>query len=287
MSKLITYETTEGANRIKSIKLEDVKLSYAFLLRPRPQDALNPGQYETDFLIYDKETVALLQEYFEQAVADGLEEWGNKLPKKFNKPFRKPDPEANPNEEGALLVLKAKTWRVKDEENTYQQPELFIREEGASMPRELTEEEVENFEITSGNIVEAFVVIHPYTYKGSGGIAAKVNAVCKTGEGTPFATGGKRINFVEGFSKTGFEVEEDSAPNKPPKINILDDDVVDDDEPEEVDVSALNILDDDEEDNSEETIDLASLVKTKTKVAPKEKATTPKKTKLSIESLLD
>lgn len=266
MSKLITYQTKDGDTKIQSIKLENVKLSYPFLINPRPQGSMGEGTYGTDFLIYDKETVDLLTTYFNQAVQDGLEGWGGQLPKKFNKPFKKPNPEENPNEEGALLILKTKTWTNRTTGEP-QPPELFIRNEGESKPHALTEQEAEDFAITAGNIVEAFVVIHPYTFQGTGGVSAKVNAVCKTAEGTPFSTRPK-INFASEFSDdTGFEVEEEEkAQVKQAKRKVV------------------SLLDD--EDEAGEAVDFSNLVKTPAKETKSTKATTSAK-KMTIESLLD
>lgn len=209
MSNLITYEK-DGEVKIRQIKLTDVKLSYPFLISPRPK-GMGEGTYSTEFLIYDDTTVELIQEYLNSIIQEQLPGWGNKIPKNLTVPFREPDEEENKYEAGAKLVLKAKTWTNK-ETGESEQPELFIRDEGEVYPRELTEDEVANYAITAGNIVDAFVTIHPYTFQGKHGITAKVTAVCKTGEGTPVETRPK-IDLVKEFSnmnakpKTGFEKE--------------------------------------------------------------------------------
>lgn len=211
MSKLITYEK-DGVKKIQSIKLTDVKLSYPYLVAPRPKGTFGEGSYGSEFLIYDSETVELLNQYVKYLVAEALPGWGNKMPKNMTTPFRSPEPENNKNEEGALLVLKAKTF--KNDDDMPEQPQLFIRKAGEK-PRELTEEEIANYEITAGNIADAFVTLHAYTYQGKSGISAKVTAVCKTGEGTPVFSRPK-INLLDEFSNgesTGFEEEQEEETN--------------------------------------------------------------------------
>jgi len=217
MSQLMTYEKDDRV-RIKSIKLTNVKLSYPFLITPRPTGQFGEGDYGSEFMIYDQETVELVTEYVQYCIDEALPGWGGKIPNPLKMPFRAPDGDNNKYEEGALLIIKAKTFKTADDQS--EQPKLYIRDDGQKYPRELTQEDVECYAIAAGNIVDAFVTLHQYTYKGKSGISAKVTAVCKIGEGTPIE-GRAKLNLIEEFTDpngeeeiTGFEKEEAVAPVK-------------------------------------------------------------------------
>lgn len=196
MSKLI--RNAEGD--IIRIRLENVTVSYPYLTSPRPEGQLKAGSYGAEFIIYDDETKALVKEYTKAVAQKAVTTtWNNMVPSELRLPYREGD-EAAEREEDALVVMS---------HSPKFQPRLFIRDPQSGRAHELTEDEIDEF--YAGMLVDADVTIKPYNFNGKPGqngrtgLTAYIGAVCKVGEGEPFAS---KEALIDSFSSpTEFDTD--------------------------------------------------------------------------------
>jgi hypothetical protein len=181
------------AGNITSLKLEDVVFSYSYLVSPRPETDFSPGTYGTELVITDDETVKAIKTYLNEIIAEAkTTTWEGKMPKSLNLPIKKGNDDKE--FEAGAYVLKT---------SSKMQPKLYIREEGEERAHVVEEDELD--EIYAGMVGEAIVKFKAYTYNGIKGIKAYLNAVCKTGDGTPFES---KIDYEDEFStETMFDAE--------------------------------------------------------------------------------
>lgn len=180
--------------RITSLHLQDVTFSYSYLVSPRPETDFNPGTYGTELIVKDADTVRAVKDYLNEVMEEAkVTTWENKVPKQLNIPLKIGNVE-NELEAGAYIVKTS----------SKQQPKLFIRPEGSERAHEVTEEELD--EIYAGMVGDAIVKFRAYSYNGIKGIKAYLNAVCKTGDGTPLAA---KTSYEDVFSGP---TEFDTAP---------------------------------------------------------------------------
>jgi len=201
--------------RITSLHLQDVVFSYSYLVSPRPETDFNPGTYGTELIIKDADTVKAVKEYLNDIMEEAkVTTWENKVPKSVNLPLKKGNEE---NElEADAFVLKT---------SSKQQPKLFIRPEDSERAHEVTEDELD--EIYAGMVGDAIVKFRAYSYNGIKGIKAYLNAVCKTGNGTPLAA---KTSYEDVFSgPTEFDAAPAPKRVAPKKVQQVeaDDDAVD------------------------------------------------------------
>lgn len=246
MFKVIRDETT---GKIKTLQVQDVVFSYAYLVSPRGEKDFNPGTYGTELIISDDDTVKAIKEYLNQVIEEAKSTtWDNKIPKNLNLPIRQGN-EENEYEKGAIILKTS----------TKNQPKLFIRPEGETRAREVEEEELD--EIYSGMVGEAIVKFSAYSYNGIKGIKAYLNAVCKTGDGESFESS---ISYEDAFSEASdFDIEAKPSKKATKKKKV--------------------------EEENEEGVDLDSIInsngskKGTTKKSTTSKGTTKKSTKRVVE----
>jgi len=179
-------------NRIKRLQTGDVMFSYAFLTTVRPETDFKKGTYGADLIIQDEETLEAVKEYIQEVMESALEDtWEGKMSKTLYVPLKKGNEESEV--EAGHYVLKTTTRK---------QPKLLIRDEETGVAHEITEDEVDD--IYSGMIGEAIIQLSAYNYNGQKGITCYLNAVCKTGDGTPL---GGNVSYENEFS-LGSEFDE-------------------------------------------------------------------------------
>jgi len=188
---MFKVNTNPETGKVSSLHLSDVTFSYSYLVSPRPETDFSPGTYGSELIIDDMETIKGIKEYLNEVLEEAKSTvWDGKLPKKLNLPLKKgrEDKEL----EVGKFILKT---------STKNQPKLFIREEDETRAREVTEENLD--EIYAGMIGEAVVKFKAYSYNGINGVKAYLNAVCKTGTGTPLT---KSVSYEDVFSgETDFD----------------------------------------------------------------------------------
>jgi len=181
------------AEKIVSIKTADGVFSYSYLMNPRPESDFQPGTYGTEFIIRDKATLAAIKGYIKDVIKEAAAgDWSGKVPRDLHIPLKAGDSE-NPLEADAF-VLKT---------STKNQPKVYIRN-AKGRAFEVEEDEID--EIYSGMIGELIFTLRAYKYNGKKGITAYVNAVCKTGAGTPL---GGKSDYESDFSLEGSFDEDD------------------------------------------------------------------------------
>lgn len=199
MSRLIRDPET---GLIKKLRVTEAVASYAYLVSPRPEGMLQEGTYGSELIIRDEETIKLIKEYVKEVASNAIKGAWKLVPSAINRPYRDGN-EDNEREAGAF-VLKTSSPKF--------QPKLLIRNPRTGRATELTEEEKEEF--YSGMIVDVDVTFRDWSVGGKYGVTAYLNAVCKVGDGEPFATGG---NIEDSFSiDLGFD-DEDSFDVEEPK----------------------------------------------------------------------
>jgi len=186
-----------------ALHLSDVIFSYSYLVTPRPETDFNPGTYGTELILTDQESVKAIKEYLNEIMEEAKNTtWEGKLPKALNLPLKKGNEESE---------LEAGRFVLKTSSKT--QPRLFVRTENDSRAREVGESDID--EIYAGMVGEAIVKFRAYSYNGIKGVKAYINAVCKTGEGTPLA---KKVSYEEVFSgATEFDATPTPIPAAAPK----------------------------------------------------------------------
>lgn len=145
------------------------RLSYAKLLEPGKEGEMDEGKYGTAFLIpkTDKETVKLLRQAVEQAMADGTKEfkWTNKDINKMDNPIKDGD---EVGEEDSVysncFYINARSKRKPQVINTNREP-LTIEDD-----------------VYSGMYAKISVTAFPYD-KGSKGVSFSLNNVLKLRDG--------------------------------------------------------------------------------------------------------
>lgn len=171
--------------RITSLHLQDVIFSYSYLVSPRPETDFNSGTYGTELVIKDIETVKAVKQYLNEVMEEAkVTTWEGKVPKTVNLPLKKGNEENDLEADAFVLKTSSK-----------QQPKLFIRPEDSERAHEVAEEELD--EIYAGMVGDAIVKFRAYSYNGVKGIKAYLNAVCKTGDGTPLAA---KTSYEDVFS---------------------------------------------------------------------------------------
>lgn len=186
-----------------ALHLSDVIFSYSYLVTPRPETDFNPGTYGTELILTDQESVSAVKQYLNEVMQEATNTvWEGKTPKQVNLPLKKGNEESE---------LEAGRFVLKTSSKT--QPRLFVRNENDTKAREVGENDID--EIYAGMIGEAIVKFRAYSYNGIKGVKAYINAVCKTGEGTPLA---KKVSYEEVFSgATEFDTEPTPIPAAAPK----------------------------------------------------------------------
>lgn len=208
---MFKVNTNPETGKVASLHLSDVTFSYSYLVTPRPENDFNPGTYGTELIIDDTETVKGIKDYLNEVIEEAkTTTWDGKMPKKLNLPLKK-GREDKELEEGKF-VLKT---------STKQQPKLFIRKGEDTRAKEVTEEELD--EIYAGMVGEAIVKFKAYSYNGINGVKAYLNAVCKTGDGTPLT---KSVSYEDVFSgETDFDAPAKPAKKAAPKKEAKSDEV--------------------------------------------------------------
>lgn len=218
MSLKVTRHPETG--KIIRIKTGEGVFSYSYLVSPRPEDSLNPGTYGTDFIIKDDETLSAIKEYLKEQIVEGKERfWNNTVPKDLHIPLRQGKEDVELERGYWVLSTKSKS-----------QPALFILDKETGRAREVETEE-DMYEIYSGMVGEVIIALRPYSYKGIRGITCYVNAVCKTGTGTPIGvrtTDYKSEFSLEGAFESEFNNDEEVPTPKTEKKEVAEDVSLDD-----------------------------------------------------------
>lgn len=211
MSRLVIDKET---GVIQKIRVTNAVASYAYLTSPRPEGSLKEGTYGTELIIRDEETIALVKQYTKQVAQHAITNVWRVQPKELGLPYALGD-EENEREAGALVF---KTSAPKF------QPTLLIRNPKTGRAHQLEEDEKDEY--YSGMLVDADVVLKPWAVGGKFGVTAYVNAVCKVGDGEPFAA---RVNYEDSFSiDTDFNAEDEDTFDEVQEeevvgVNTLDD----------------------------------------------------------------
>jgi len=203
MSLRVKRHTESGV--ITEIQTNPGVFSYSYLAFPRPEGSFGAGNYGTEFIIHDEETLNAIREYLSEKIKEGqADKWKGKFnPKTLNLPLRKGDDD---NE------LEAGKWVLKT--STQSQPKLFILNNDTGRAHEVEEDELD--EIYSGMEGEIIFSFYVYSYLGKNGVKAYINAACKTGTGTPI--GSSRTDYVDAFSTaTDFDTDVEAKPVKKSK----------------------------------------------------------------------
>jgi hypothetical protein len=200
--------------RITSLHLQDVTFSYSYLVSPRPETDFNPGTYGTELIIKDSETLKAVKQYLNEIMEEAkVTTWEGKTPKQLNLPLKKGNEESELEADAFVLKTSSKT-----------QPKLFIRTDDSDRAHEVTESELD--EIYAGMTGDAIVKFRAYAYNGIKGIKAYLNAVCKTGNGTPLAA---KTSYEDVFSgPTDFDAPAARAQTVKPKVQpktVAEDDI--------------------------------------------------------------
>lgn len=208
---MFKVNTNPETGKTVSLHLTDVTFSYSYLVSPRPENDFNPGTYGTELIIHDQETLKAAKDYLNEVMEEAkTTTWNNKIPKGLHLPIKKGN-EDNDLEQGNF-VLKT---------SSKQQPKLFIRPDDSERAKEVTEDELD--EIYAGMVGEAIVKFRAYSYNGINGVKAYINAVCKTGDGTPLA---KKVSYEDVFSgETDFDAPAPAKKAAPKKAAKKDDDI--------------------------------------------------------------
>lgn len=260
MSRLFIDENT---GLIKKLRVTEAITSYSFLVSPRPVGNLQEGQYGAELIITDPETISLIKQYTKEVAQTAITSAWGKVPKALGKPYRLGN-EDKEREAGAF-ILRTNSPKF--------QPSILIRDLRTGRAHHITEDEKD--EIYSGMLADVDVTFKPWAVGGKFGVTAYLNAVCKVGDGEPFASTG---SLEDSFSvDLGFDDEDsfDEPVKKAPtrkqtedKVQMSLDDLLDIDEADEVEVV-------------EKPVKKAPAKKTTTKTTPKKEVK-----ELTIDDLL-
>lgn len=165
----------------------EVIISYPDLLKPRAIDESSEPKYGCCILIpkTDTETISLISSAIKAAAEAGAaQHFGGKVPPKYKHPLRDGDEELasgdrSGEEYAGHYFLNCSSRR---------RPQVINRR------KEPITDETEIYGGISGRVVLNFFA---FSGKGSRGIAAGLNAVLKTADGTPLGGGG--VNLDDAF----------------------------------------------------------------------------------------
>lgn len=193
MSRVVRNEKT---GKIDLLRVQGSVVQYPALLEPRGKEDLKEGTYGAQFIIKDPESIALVKEYVTQVAKEAITSmWGGKVPKGMTLPYFAGD-EDNDIESGGI-VLKT---------NSKFPPKVYIRR-----PGQRTVALDDNEEIYPGMIADADIKFKSYAHaSGNKGVTAYIQAICKTGDGTPLYVSSAASFDIEDFDYADEDAEASS-----------------------------------------------------------------------------
>lgn len=190
MSRVIRNEKT---GKVELLRIQNAVVQYPAVIEPRGEEDLKPGTYGAQFIIKDPEGIAAVKEYVTEVAKEAIVNlWGGKVPKNMTIPYYVGDDENDVEANGIVLKTNSKFA-----------PKVYIRRPGQ---RTIALDDVE--EIYPGMIADADIKIRAYTHaSGNKGVTAYLQAICKTGAGTPLYVSSASSFDIEDFDYTDEETE--------------------------------------------------------------------------------
>jgi hypothetical protein len=172
------------------------RLSYVYLLEPKPNDEGKTPKYEVSVIIpkSDKDTIAKIEKAIEAAKQQGkTSKWGGKVPKKLRLPLHDGDDDRDDEAYEDAMYLTARSK---------QQPVIMNRDKSIlNDPNG----------VYSGMYAALILNFYPYDNE-SKGVAVGLEAVMKLGEGERL--GGSRMSYeaaADAFDGFDFGDEDESG----------------------------------------------------------------------------
>lgn len=152
-----------------SLRIGEVRFSYANVFSPRKNEDGTPGKYSVQLLIpkSNKQGLKMIEEAMEAAKQKGkTDKWGGKIPARMQSVLRDGD-EEHPDEEvyEGMMFMNC---------STVNPPQVSVRENGAINAA------LDTNDFYSGCWGAAVVNFYPYSVSGNNGVACGLNLVIKT-----------------------------------------------------------------------------------------------------------